>query len=472
MGLIRAAKDSISSLLADQWREYFYCDTLPSDVLMRRGKKNNPNNNNKGNDNVISNGSHIAVNEGQFMIIVEQGAVVDFCAEAGVFVYDTSSQPSLLYGDLGENIKNTFKEAWERFTFAGNVGGDQRVYFINKKDIRGNLFGTSTPIDFHIVHKKSGYEYDTVLKCNGEYVFRISDPLMFYKNVCGNVKDEFTKDDEECQLLLNNMKREVVSKLTGALAPIAAKGVMPYEIGNYHEEICMNMQQQLSQIWEADRGIIMTSMTIVPNLSNDVRDELNRWNESMMYVSGSQTLDATMNQKAVQNREAINQFIGNSSLGGGANGGGTDPMSGMMGMMAMNMMGNMMGGNNMMPGNNMMGNNMMNNNMMNNAYAQQPVQQAPQMQAPVLGWTCECGKSDNRGKFCEECGKPKPAAAGWTCQCGSVNQGKFCQNCGTKKPEGAPLYKCDKCGWEPEDPAKPPKFCPECGDIFDDNDIR
>ncbi len=462
MGLIRAAKDSISTLLADQWREYFYCDTLPSDVLMRRGKKHNPNNNNKGNDNVISNGSHIVVNEGQFMIIVEQGAVVDFCAEAGVFVYDTSSEPSLLYGDLGENIKNTFKNAWERFTFAGNIAKDQRVYYINKKDIRGNLYGTSTPIDFHIVHKKSGYEYDTVLKCNGEYVFRISDPLMFYKNVCGNVQDEFTKNDEECQLLLNNMKRELVSKLAAALSPIAAKGIMPYEIGGYHDEICMNMQQQLSQIWEADRGIIVTSMTIVPNLSNDVRDELNRWNESMMYVSGSQALDATMNQRAVQNRDAINQFVGNSSLGGGANGGGTDPMSGVMGMMAMNMMGNMMGGNNMMPG----------NNMMNNAFAQQPVQQAPQMQAPVLGWTCECGKSDNRGKFCEECGKPKPAAAGWTCQCGSVNQGKFCQDCGTKKPEGAPLYKCDKCGWEPEDPAKPPKFCPECGDVFDDNDIR
>ena len=462
MGLIKAAKDSISTLLADQWREYFYCDTLPSDVLMRKGRKHNPNNNNKGSDNVISNGSHIVVNEGQFMIIVEQGAVVDFCAEAGVFVYDTSSEPSLLYGDLGENIKETFKNVWERFTFAGSVAKDQRVYYINKKDIRGNLYGTATPIDFHIVHKKSGYEYDTVLKCNGEYVFRISDPLMFYKNVCGNIKDEFTKTSEEGQLLMGNMKRELISKLAAALSPIAAKGIMPYEIGGYQEEICNNMKEQLSQVWEADRGIIVTSMTIVPNLSDDVRSELNRWNESMMYVSGSVALDAARNQKALQNQDAINQFIGNSSLGGGANG-GTDPMSGVMGMMAMNMMGNMMGGNN-----NMMGG----NNMMNNGYAQQPAQPAPQMQAPVLGWSCECGKNDNRGKFCEECGKPKPAAAGWTCQCGTVNQGKFCQNCGTKKPEGAPLYKCDKCGWEPEDPTQPPKFCPECGDVFDNNDIK
>ena len=89
---------------------------------------------------------------------------------------------------------------------------------------------------------------------------------------------------------------------------------------------------------------------------------------------------------------------------------------------------------------------------------------------PVLGWTCKCGHTDNRGKFCMECGSPKPAEAGWTCVCGTVNQGKFCTNCGKKRPEGAPLYRCDKCGWEPEDPAHPPKFCPECGDVFDDRD--
>lgn len=468
MGLIKAVKDSISTIMADQWREYFYCDTLPSDVFMRKATKHitqGRNNNTKGTDNVISNGSHIVVNEGQFMIIVEQGAIVDFCAEAGVFVYDTSTEPSLLYGDLGENIKETFKNAWERFTFGGNVAKDQRVYYINKKEIRGNLYGTATPIDFHIVHKTSGYEYDTVLKCNGEYVFRISDPLMFYKEVCANVRDEFGRKDEEGQLLMANMKRELISKLAAALSPIAAKGIMPYEIGGYQEEICQYMQKELSQLWEANRGIIVTSMTIVPSLSDDVRAELNEWNKNMMYATGSKGLEVQMNKEMIERQRAQNAFIGNSTLGGNG-AGATDPMSGVMGMMAMNMMGNMMNNNSMLSGNNMMG-----GNMMNNGFAQQPMQQAPQMQAPVLGWTCSCGKADNRGKFCMECGSPKPSEAGWTCSCGTVNQGKFCQNCGSKKPAGAPLYKCDKCGWEPEDPANPPKFCPECGDIFDNNDI-
>ena len=177
-----------------------------------------------------------------------------------------------------------------------------------------------------------------------------------------------------------------------------------------------------------------------------------------MMVSGGIGLDASQNEARVEQMYAQAEFMKN--LGKGGNNGGSDPMSAMMGMMTMNMMGNMMGQNNMMGGNNMMGN-----------AAMAPVMNAPQAPAPVLGWTCSCGAADNHGKFCQNCGSPKPSEAGWTCSCGTVNQGKFCQNCGTKKPEGASLYKCDKCGWQPEDPANPPKFCPECGDGFDENDI-
>ena len=138
MGLIQAAKDSISSVVSDQWREYFYCDSLSPDVLMIKGEKrvtNGRNSNTKGTDNIISNGSVIAVNEGQCMIIVDQGGIVDVCAEAGEFIYDNSTEPSLFYGNLGENVKNTFTTMARRFTFGGNTAKDQRVYFFNTKEI-------------------------------------------------------------------------------------------------------------------------------------------------------------------------------------------------------------------------------------------------------------------------------------------------------------------------------------------------
>ncbi len=473
MGLIKAAKDSISTLLSDQWRECFYCDSLSSDVLVKKGQKQvtaGRNSNTKGLDNIISNGSVVIVNEGQCMIIVDQGGVVDFCAEAGEFIYDTSTEPSLLYGELGDNIKNTFDTAWRRFTFGGNTGKDQRVYYFNTKEIIGNRYGTATPIDFHIVSPVSGLHMETVVKCNGEYTFKIVDPLLFYKNVCGNVKDEFNRTSEEGNNLMTFMKRELLSKLPSALAPIAAQGVLPYQLSGHTEEICAFLKQDLSEMWTQKRGLEVVSMTITASVPDDVREKLNEWNNRAAMANDAMAL-ASDREAEIRKKNAFADFMTNSSMGGSGTG-STDPMGGMMSMMAMNMMGGMMGGNNNMMGNNMMGG----NNMMNNGASQQPNMgagmntQPVQLAAPILGWTCSCGKTDNRSKFCEECGSKKPEAAGWTCSCGQVNQGKFCPNCGSKRPEGAPLYKCDKCGWEPEDPTKPPKFCPECGDAFDEND--
>lgn len=465
MGLIKAAKDSISTVLADQWLEYFYCDAMPSDVLMRKAKKHTTegrNSNTKGNDNIITNGSQIVVNEGQCMLIVDQGAIVDFCAEAGVFVYDTSTEPSLLYGNLGENIKNTFKEVWARFVAGGNIAKDQRVYYINTKEIRGNLYGTANPINFRVVHPQSGFSFETVIKCSGQYSFVIENPMVFYQKVCGNIKDEYTRDSEDGRELMSQMKEELVTNLGDALAPIAAKGVLPSEIPGHNKEICANLKEVLSVDWQENRGIVVSSMTISPVITEEARQKINEWNDKIMMASGSKGFDVYQNEVMIEKGKAQADFLRNVGTGGGA-AGGADPMSAMMGVMAMNMMGNMMGGNNMMNGNNMMGA----NNMANNGYAQN----VPHMQAPVLGWTCSCGSADNRGKFCQNCGSPKPSEAGWTCSCGTVNQGKFCQNCGSKKPAGAPIYKCDKCGWAPEDPANPPRFCQECGDIFDDNDM-
>lgn len=456
MGLIKAVKDALSTVAADQWREYFYCDSLSNDVLMVKGQKRvteGRNSNTKGLDNIISNGSVIAVNEGQCMIIVDQGGIVDVCAEAGEFIYDHSTEPSIFYGNLGESVKQTFATLGRRFTFGGNQAKDQRVYFFNTKEIMNNLFGTPSPIPFRVLDRNTGFDFDTAVKVNGQYSFKIADPLLFYTNVCANVTDSYKKTD-----LLTALKSELLTALQPAFAKISAQGVRPYEIPGFSEEICKYMTEELSSQWTELRGIVMVKMAInSADMIPEDRERFQKWQDTAMLRN--------TDMQAARQTEAFANMIENTNLSGGSNGEGGSPMNGAMNMMAMGMMGNMMNGG----FGNMMGGGGKQANM------QQPTQQMPQMQAPgaaapVLGWTCKCGHSDNRGKFCMECGAPKPSDAGWTCGCGSVNQGKFCSNCGSKKPEGAPLYKCDKCGWEPEDPTNPPKFCPECGDVFDDND--
>ncbi len=453
MGLIQAAKDTVQSLLADQWREYFYCDSLSNDILMVKGAKRlntGRGGNTKSTDNIISNGSIVAVNEGQCMIIVDQGAIVEFCADPGEFVYDMSTEPSLLYGNLGENIKKTFSVVGRRFTFGGNTARDQRVYFFNTKEIKRNLFGTANPIPFRVVDKNIGLDMDTSLRCNGEYSFKLADPLLFYKNVCANVTDSYNRSE-----LQSMMKAELLTALQPALAKISAMGVRYSEIPAHSEELADFLNEELSEKWQELRGIVVVSMNMnPPTLPEDIQKQISELQKTAVFRNVGMAA-ANMN---VAQAEAMKMAASNEATG---------PMMAFAGMNMASMAGGM-NANQLyqMDAQNAQG-------AMGYAAGTQGAGalQTP-TQAPVLGWTCSCGKADNRGKFCEECGKPKPAGAGWTCSCGAVNQGKFCTECGARKPEGAPLYKCDKCGWEPEDPAHPPKFCPECGDIFDENDRK
>ncbi len=458
MGLIKAAKDAISTILADQWREYFYCDSLSNDVLMVKGQKRiteGRNSNTKGVDNIITNGSVIAVNEGQCMIIVDQGGIEDVCAEAGEFVYDHSSEPSIFYGSLGDNIKKSFSALGRRFTFGGNAAKDQRVYFFNTKEIMNNLFGTPSPIPFRVLDRNTGFDFDTAVKVNGQYSFKIADPILFYTNVCANVTDSYKKAE-----LLATLKSELLTALQPALAKVSAQGVRPYELPGFSAEICKYLAEELTQQWTELRGLEMVKMTInSADMPAEDRQRFQKWQETAMLRSAD--------MQAARQSEAMASMIENTNLSGGKGSGGGTPMEGAMNMMAMGMMGNMMGGNGF---GNMMGANQQQASRQAAAQQRMPQMQAPNAGAAVLGWTCQCGHTDNRGKFCTECGAPKPPEAGWTCSCGTVNQGKFCTECGSKRPEGAPLYKCDKCGWEPEDPAHPPKFCPECGDVFDESD--
>ena len=457
MGLIKAISGAIKGVAADQWKEYFYCDALESDVLVTKGHKRTSSKfgtKNDGNDNLISNGSVIAVNEGQCMIIVDQGKVAEFCAEPGEFLYDTSSEPSLLYGDLGENIKKTFAQIGKRFTFGGDTGKDQRVYFFNTKEIMNNTYGSPNPIPFRIVDNNIGLDIDTSIRCHGDYSYKIIDPLLFYTNVCGNVSEEYTKDKIDKML-----KAEIVTGLQPALAKVSAQGIRYSDVPAHTPVIIDALNEVLAEKWVQTRGICIASFNISPlKLSPEDEAMITELQKTAVYRNPNMAAAALVGAQA----EAMKSAAANTSTG---------PMMAFAGMNMASQAGGMDA--NALFAMGQQQNNTPPTNPSPAAPGPAPASAAPAAQASAAdSWTCECGAT-NTGKFCVECGKPKPAPKiGWTCACGAVNQGKFCQECGKPKPAGAPLYKCDKCGWEPADPHHPPKFCPECGDVFDDNDIQ
>lgn len=448
MGLLKAITSAAGGVLADQWEEYFYCDALETDVLVSKGKKRQKGRgagNNNGESNIISNGSVIAVNEGQCMIIVDQGKVVEFCAEAGEFKYDTSSEPSLFCGSLGENLKKTFATIGKRFTFGGETAKDQRVYFFNTKEIMGNKYGTANPVPFRVVDENIGLDIDISIRCNGEYSYHIVDPILFYTNVCGNVVDDYERSEIDSQL-----KTELMTALQPAFAKISAMGIRYSAVPAHTMELADALNEVLSEKWAQLRGLEIVSFGINTMKASEEDEAMIKELQKSAVLRNPNMAAATL---VGAQAEAMKSAAANTSTG---------PMMAFAGMNMANMAGGMNAQNLFAMG------------AQQQAAPQQaaPQQAAPQAAAPA-GWTCSCGRTGNTGKFCAECGSPKPAEeAGWTCSCGAVNKGKFCSECGAKKPAGAPLYKCDKCGWEPEDPKNPPKFCPECGDPFDDNDIQ
>lgn len=436
MGLIKAAMGAVGGTLADQWKEFFYCDALEQDVLVVKGQKriNSRSSNTKGNDNIISNGSGIAVADGQCMIIVEQGKIVEVCAEPGQFTYDSSTEPSIFSGNLGKSIGDTFRTVGKRFTYGGDTGKDQRVYYFNVKEIMDNKFGTPNPIPFRVVDSRLGLDVDVSIRCSGVYSYMIADPLLFYTKVCGNVERAYTRDEIEKQL-----KTEFISALQPAFGKLSELELRPNQIVSHNTELEEAMNFALSTKWGKLRGLKVVSIALgsvsLPPEDAEMIKQLQR----TAVLQNPNMAGATL---AGAQADAMRTAAGNAA---GA-------MNGFVGMgMAMNAGG-------------------MNAQNLFAMGQQQAAAPAPSA-APAGGWTCTCG-AVSTGKFCPECGAPKPANDGWTCACGTVNKGKFCQNCGAKKPEGTPAYRCDKCGWEPEDPAHPPKFCPECGDLFDENDRR
>ncbi|MDD6265226.1 MAG: SPFH domain-containing protein [Clostridia bacterium] len=469
MGLIKAGIGALGGTLADQWKEFFYCEAMDKEVMVTKGQKrvSGRSSNTKGNDNIISNGSGIAVADGQCMIIVEQGKIVEVCAEPGEFTYDTSTEPSIFSGSLGKGIISTFKTVGKRFTYGGDTGKDQRVYYFNTKELIDNKFGTPNPIPFRVVDSKIGLDADVSIRCSGVYSYKIADPLLFYTNVCGNVEREYTRDELDSQL-----KTEFISALQPAFGKLSDMELRPNQIVSHTSELEDAMNQALSAKWGELRGLKVVSIALgsvtLPEEDAEMIKQLQR--TAVMR-------DPTMAGATLVGAQADAMRAAASNESGA--------MTGFMGMgMAMNAGGAM---------------NAQNLFAMGQQHQQQQAE-PPKYANDMERWKCSCG-AEASGKFCPECGakKPEPTLSGawkckcgatatgkfcpecgspkmadtdsWSCSCGAQNKGKFCQNCGSKKPAGVPQYRCDKCGWEPEKGSTPPKFCPECGDPFDDGDI-
>ena len=430
MGLIKAGIGALGGTLADQWKEFFYCEAMDKDVLVTKGQKrvSGRSSNTKGEDNIISNGSGIAVADGQCMIIVEQGKVVEVCAEPGQFTYDTSTEPSIFSGKLGKSILETFKTIGKRFAYGGDTGKDQRVYYFNTKELIDNKFGTPNPIPFRVVDSKIGLDIDVSIRCSGVYSYKIADPLLFYTNVCGNVSSEYRRSELDSQL-----KTEFISAMQPAFGQLSQLELRPNQIVSHTTELENAMNQALSAKWGQLRGLQVVSIALGSlTLPEDDAEMIKQAQRTAIMR------DPTMAAATLVGAQA------DAMKAAAANEGGA--MAGFMGMgMAMNA-----GGMNAQ-----------------NLFA---MGQQPQAQPAAAGWKCSCGATAT-GKFCPECGSPKPSDDGWKCSCGAVNKGKFCSECGSKKPSGVPQYRCDKCGWQPEDPTKAPRFCPECGDPFDSGDM-
>lgn len=448
MGLIKAAMGSAGGALADQWKEYFYCEALSADTLAVKGQKRTSgrSSNTKGTDNVISTGSVIAVADGQCMLIVEQGKVVEVCAEPGEYTYDATTEPTIFSGDLGESVMAVFKNVGKRFTFGGEVPMDQRVYYFNTKELIGNKYGTPSPVPFRVVDERAGIDIDIAIRCFGEYSYKVVNPLLLYTNVCGNVAEAYLREELDSQL-----KSELLTALQPAFARISDMGIRYSALPGHTKELADVLKEELSSTWRDFRGIEIQRVGVSSvKASEEDEQMIKEMQRNAAFrdptLAGAYTVGST--------GAAMQAAAANEGAGGAA-----------MAFMGMNMAQGAGG---------VSAQNLYQMGAQQQAQQAQPVQQQPAAQtaAPAAsGWTCACGAT-NEGKFCVECGQPKPApAAGWACSCGAVNKGKFCPECGAKKPAGIPQYRCDKCGWEPAPGTQPGKFCPECGDPFDDGDI-
>lgn len=398
MGLLKAAAGSIAGVMSEQWKDYYYCEALQENTLAVRGCKNisKRSSNFKGSENIISDGSLIAVADGQCMMIVEQGQVLEFCAEPGVFVFDSSSEPTIFCGNLGEGIKDVFHNMARRFTFGGEAPKDQSVYYFNTKEIMGNRYGTANPVPFRVVDRNIGLDMDISIKCFGEFSYRITNPLLFYKNVCGNIEKEYRREQIDGQL-----KTELMTALQPAFARISGLGIRYSSLAAHTGEIADALNEVLSEKWKELRGIEVVSFGIsgLRALPEDERmiKELQR--NAVFQDPGMAAAQIVGAQSEAMKTAAANENAGPA-----------------MAFMGMNMAANAGGAN-----------------------AEELFRMAGENRKEDrkedMEWVCSCG-SVNHTSFCPECGAPRPSSLKVRCaQCGWESDGlakapNFCPNCG------------------------------------------
>ena len=407
MGLIKAALGSVGGVMADQWKEFFYCEAIPENVLVTKGQKKatRRSSNTRGDENIITNGSIIAVADGQCMLIVDQGKVVDLCAEPGEYTYDMSTEPSLFVGNLGQSIRDVFGNMANRFTFGGEAPKDQRIYYFNTREVMGNKYGTANPVPFRVVDQRAGIDMDVGIRCFGEYSYRICNPILFYSNVCGNVSEDYTRDKMDSQL-----KNELLTALQPAFAKIGESGIRYSQLPGHTMELADALNEVLSKKWRDLRGIEIVSFGVASVTANE-EDE-----QTMKKLQRNAAFtDPTRAAAHLVGAQGDAMKMAAQNTGGAA-----------MAFMGMNMAGQAGG----MNAQNLFA---MGQQMQQQQMQQQQMQQQA---APAAGgWTCACGHGGNTGKFCAECGQPRPAPAGqWKCACGAVNTGKFCAECGSPRP--------------------------------------
>ena len=413
MGLLKAAIGSFSGTFADQWKAYFTCDSLSEDILAVKGVKHGGrrSSNTKGSENVISNGSGIVVADGQCMMIVDGGKVVEFAAEPGEYTFDSSLEPSVFYGGFGKGLLETFKTMGRRFTYGGDEARDQRVYYFNTKELLGNKFGTANPVPFRLMDRRIDLDVDLSVRCAGTYSYRISDPIKFYSSISGNFDGEYKRSALDSQL-----KSEFISALQPAFGELSRLGLRPNEIVAHTDELERALNKALSQEWGSLRGLEVVSVAIATlTIPEEDQALIKEAQMSVVYSDASRAAGLYVKSQSEAMKSAASNPNGAFAgfMGMGMAGGNADPSS----LFRM---------------------------------AEEKKKEKKDV------WVCSCGK-ENTGKFCTECGSKK--AESWVCSCGAVNTGKFCSECGKKRSEGV---KCPTCGWTAPEGSSP-KFCPECG---------